>query len=243
MERVRAPPFGSGSRATRSGTGSPGTTFTLQRNARGQSSRRGSHGFGHRWPRLFPTAWERRLVALLRTTLHPLDARDSPAEFARDRDVLVQKVESFAGRIEEAGRSGLVAAFGLEPAEDAPRRAALAAMAIQNALARTRQTQARRASIAIAIHADHCLVGQVDGRTQLSADAKHHLETVLGDLSLRTPPDSILVSKTARPFLDRRFDFEDAEARYEWSGRGVPTARLPSGPLRSRRVPRTVCRP
>lgn len=167
-----------------------------------------------------PTAWERRLVALLRATPHPLDARDSPAEFARDRDVLVQKVESFAGRIEEAGRSGLVAAFGLEPAEDAPRRAALAAMAIQNALARTRQTQARRASIAIAIHADQCLVGQVDGRTQLSADAKHHLETVLGDLSLRTPPDSILVSKTARPFLDRRFDFEETEARYEWSGRG-----------------------
>src|SRR5262249_3323217 len=50
---------------------------------------------------------------------------------------LVEKVESFGGRVEEVSPEGLMAVFGLEPIEDAARRAAHAALAIQKVAAPT----------------------------------------------------------------------------------------------------------
>ena len=56
----------------------------------------------------------------------------------------IEKIASFGGRVEELGPTGIVAAFGLEPVEDAPRRAAHAAMAIQKAVERARAAEAPR---------------------------------------------------------------------------------------------------
>src|SRR5207247_2426997 len=80
--------------------------------------------------------WEQRLVALLQVT--------AGGDFDRGVEILVQKIEGFSGRIEDAGPSRLVAAFGVEPIEDAPRRAALAAIAAQKVFARAPQVYARR---------------------------------------------------------------------------------------------------
>jgi predicted ATPase len=102
--------------------------------------------------------WESRLVALVIAILHPTDEARTRAELGRDFGLVVQKVESFAGRIEDAGPSRIVAAFGVEPTEDAARRAALAALAIQNALARRLHSEGRPALARIAIHADQCPV-------------------------------------------------------------------------------------
>ncbi|MGH7305110.1 MAG: sigma 54-interacting transcriptional regulator, partial [Candidatus Rokuibacteriota bacterium] len=83
--------------------------------------------------------WDRRRVTLLRAALVP-SAQESPTPYAsRVSEALVDKVQSFGGRIEELGPTGIVAAFGLERLEDAPRHAAHAAMAIQKGAERARR--------------------------------------------------------------------------------------------------------
>ena len=59
------------------------------------------------------------------------DGIDGWSQSSRALEGVIAKVQSFGGRVEELTPTGLVAAFGLDPAEDAPRRAAHAAMAIQ----------------------------------------------------------------------------------------------------------------
>ena len=54
----------------------------------------------------------------------------------RALEALIEKVQSFGGRVEALGQRAVDAAFGLEPVEDAPRRAAHAAMAMQRAVER-----------------------------------------------------------------------------------------------------------
>jgi DNA-binding NtrC family response regulator/tetratricopeptide (TPR) repeat protein len=165
-------------------------------------------------PALAATRWQPRLIALLEATLRPLQTDGASADFSRDLDVVVEKIESFAGRIEEAGPARIVAAFGIDPAEDAPRRAALAAMAMLNACLRVRPVQARRVGVTIAIHADQCPVAEVGGRARIDEDAKRQAVLVLAELRARWEPDAILVSETARSFLGRRFDF--AEPADDW---------------------------
>src|SRR5262249_43895908 len=67
--------------------------------------------------------WERRQLAFLRATLVPVSDLDTGPGIAAALQLLVGKVESFGGRVEALGPLGLVAAFGLESIEDAPRRA------------------------------------------------------------------------------------------------------------------------
>src|SRR4029079_6069158 len=83
-------------------------------------------------------SWQRRQLAFLRVSLIPPPNRDAAAEITRALEVLVEKVESFGGRIEAAGPLGVVAPCGLESIEDAPRRAAHAAIAIRKAAERSR---------------------------------------------------------------------------------------------------------
>ena len=80
--------------------------------------------------------WERRQLAFLRAALLPSSDRDAGPGIARALQVLVEKAESFGGRVEALGPLGLVAVFGLEPVEDAPRRAAHAAVAMRKAAER-----------------------------------------------------------------------------------------------------------
>ena len=83
--------------------------------------------------------WERRRLAFLRAVLGAAAGRaTSMPDAARALEVLVEKVQSFGGRVEELSPTGVIALFGLEPIEDAPRRAAHAALAIRRAAERTR---------------------------------------------------------------------------------------------------------
>ena len=61
----------------------------------------------------------------------PLPNGDVGLENTRVLEVLAEKAESFGGRVEALGPLSVVAAFGLEPVEDAPRRAAHAAIAMR----------------------------------------------------------------------------------------------------------------
>jgi len=160
-------------------------------------------------PPVATARWEPRLVAWLNATVRPVPERRTPVELGGDLDIVVQKVASFAGRVEDVAPVRIVAAFGVDPSEDAPRRAALAAMAIRNAVGRARESQTRPAELTIAIHAEHCSVADVGGRAQIDGDAKRRATMVLEELRARAEPDAIVVSETARSFLGRRFDFAE----------------------------------
>jgi two-component system, NtrC family, response regulator AtoC len=160
-------------------------------------------------PPVTTTRWEPRLVALLAAIVRPVDEADATAEFGWGFDIVVQKIESFAGRIEDVTPARILAAFGVDPSEDAPRCAALAAMAIQNAMSRAWQSLPRSARMTIAIHAEHCPVAEVGGRLQIDGDARRRATTVLEELRAHAGPDTVVVSETARSLLGRRFDFTE----------------------------------
>src|SRR5207237_640267 len=79
--------------------------------------------------------WTRRRLTLVRARVRS-DAPVSLAVTTRVLQTVIERMQSFGGRIESVGPQGLVAVFGLEPDEDAPRRAAHAGLAIVKGFAR-----------------------------------------------------------------------------------------------------------
>ncbi|MFQ5945375.1 MAG: sigma 54-interacting transcriptional regulator [Anaerolineae bacterium] len=150
--------------------------------------------------------WERRHLTLLRAALVPTRPEAAPLESSRALEVLVDKVQGFGGRVEELGATGLVAAFGVEPLEDAPRRVAHAAMAIQKVAERAQRVNAERPHVILGIHAAHVLVGEAGGTVSIELDAKRAAWSALDALVGRADPGTILVSDGAAPFLERRFE-------------------------------------
>ena len=149
--------------------------------------------------------WERRRITLLRAAVYS-PSPDASAPYAtRAPEVLVEKVQSFGGRVEELSPTGIVAAFGLEPIEDAPRHAANAAMAIQKATERGRR-HGVDLGIKVGIHVGQFLVGEAGGAAQIDLEAKREAWIVLEALLMGGRRDSILVSENAAAFLERRFD-------------------------------------
>src|SRR5437899_1166389 len=111
-----------------------------------------------------PTHWEVRRLALLRAALVVRNASDA-LYTSRALEVIAEKTGSFGGRIQERGPTGIVAAFGLEPVEDAPRRSAHAAIAMQKAAERARRDDVERPGLKVAIHMAECLVRETGRRS------------------------------------------------------------------------------
>ncbi len=151
-----------------------------------------------------PTAirWESRRVTLLRAVLEWSDKGSA-------LDVVLDKLTSFGGRIDELSPTTVGAVFGLEPVEDAPRRAAHAAMAVQNAAARGRDGEPF--TVTTAIHVGQVLVGQFAGDLRIDSEAKRIEWRVLDPLLAAARPGGIVASAAAVPFLARRFDLERRE--------------------------------
>jgi transcriptional regulator with AAA-type ATPase domain/tetratricopeptide (TPR) repeat protein len=154
---------------------------------------------------------ERRRLTLLRATVIT-----EPGSFGRVPsfgvlDLLADKVLAFGGRMAELNPSGAVAVFGLEPVEDAPTRAAHAAMAILNGVERARVTDRAGVGVRLGIHVDQFMVqeGQVPA---LNPDARLHAWAFLESLVARVEPGGIAVSEAAAPFLERRFNLVPAAA-------------------------------
>lgn len=150
--------------------------------------------------------WEPRRLTLLRARLSGPSATDRPAEASGVVQVLIEKVQSFGGRVEEVSPTGLVAAFGIEPVEDAPTRAALAAMAIQRAEERARREDTERFTVRVGIHTGQFLVGKVTGAAVIDLEAKRQAGIILEALIERAEPNTIRVTDVAARFLERRFD-------------------------------------
>jgi DNA-binding NtrC family response regulator/tetratricopeptide (TPR) repeat protein len=147
--------------------------------------------------------WEERRVTLLRAVLAVPAATDPRLYPSRALELIVEKVQSFGGRVEEASPTGLVAAFGLEPVEDAPRRAAHAAMAIQKAVERVRGGDAGSLAVRCAVHVSPFLVGSGGSGVQIDLDGKRRAWSLLDGLIARAAPDEIVASEAARRFLER----------------------------------------
>ncbi len=149
--------------------------------------------------------WERRRLALLRADLVVPPAGRAQPDTGRALEILVETVQSFGGRVEELSATGVIAAFGLEPLEDAPRQAAHAAMAIQKAAERAGCDAAERVAVRCGLHVGQPTVGWVAGAARIDQQAKREAWSVLESLLAHAEPNAVLISEAARPFLEQRF--------------------------------------
>ena len=154
-----------------------------------------------------PLRWDHRHVALLRVALVFESQADVPPDTSRELELLSEKARSFGGRVQELGPREIVAAFGLEPVEDAPNRAALAAMAIQKAGARALALDSAGPGVKLAVHVARLMVGRLGGHPQIELDDMSDAATTLNVLIAAGEADTIVVSEAAIPFLERRFEF------------------------------------
>src|SRR5439155_8855419 len=157
-------------------------------------------------PEAPPLQWERRRVTLLRAALLAPSAPETLLETNRALELLLDKIRSFEGTIEGRGPTGIAAAFGLDPTEDAPSRAAHAAMAIVKAVTRARQDAGTGPAIKVAVHTSQILVGQGDGAPELDLEGKHAALIVLNALIERGGADTVMISDATAPFLTRGFE-------------------------------------
>jgi tetratricopeptide (TPR) repeat protein len=162
--------------------------------------------------------WERRPVTFLRTTL-ALPAADDPPDTSRALEVIVDKIRTFGGRLEDLGQSTLDATFGLEPIEDAPRRAANAALAIVNASSTVGEAGW---GVVVALHVGAVLVGHVAGASEIDRADRRAASDLLDGLVAGAEPGAIIVSAASCPLLDRRFQLEASagDGRVRLRGRG-----------------------
>ena len=167
--------------------------------------------------------WERRSLALLRVDLSNTDGIDGWSQSGRALEGVITKVQSFGGRVEELTPTGLVAAFGLDPAEDAPRRAAHAAMAIQKLAGRAREANGSEPEVLIGLHVASVLIGRVGPRIEIDARAKRAQWPVLDQLLEGRAPGETVASGEAGTFLERRFEMVQVDG--QMNGR-APVYRL-----------------
>jgi len=152
-----------------------------------------------------PLRWERRRITLLRASLDaPGDAGGDPTDTTRMLALVIDKVQSFGGRVESLAQSGLEASFGLDLLGDAPRRAANAALAIQRAITLAESSSASP-GMRLGLHIESCLVGDLAGTPQIDQQEKHKTSQFLERLVATAELGSVVVSDTTIPFLGRRF--------------------------------------
>jgi DNA-binding NtrC family response regulator/tetratricopeptide (TPR) repeat protein len=161
-----------------------------------------------------PVQWERRWLAFLRARVR-CSAR---VEAAGTLEVISGKIRSFGGRIEESGPSDVVAVFGLEPVDNAPSHASLAALAIQKAAAPETADAGNVSNVIVAIHCAEYLVSRHESTARIAVDGKAATWSLLEALVTGHAPGEIVISGAVVPFLTRRFALEPArgEQRDAW---------------------------
>jgi DNA-binding NtrC family response regulator/predicted ATPase len=159
-------------------------------------------------PGVRPIDWQDRHLALLQVMLASDADREPGHRAQRLMHAVLGKVHNLGGRLEEQGPTGFVAVFGLEPVEDACTRAAHAALAIQNAVQRARDTDPLTPALTCALHAGHLLAGSVGARIVIDMHARHRANAVLDALLMGTESGTTVVSEATAPLLERRFQLE-----------------------------------
>ena len=152
---------------------------------------------------------ETRRVTLLQARLSPSAAGGWQAGRALEESI--GKVRSFGGRIEETGPEALLATFGLEPDEDASRRAAYAALAVRTLAARARRETADAPAVTVALHTEFLPVLRDGDVAHVEAGALGQARRTLENLLEVAPPGAAVATAAAGRFLARRFDLAPLE--------------------------------
>jgi len=156
-------------------------------------------------PESVKVQWEHRHIALLRADIVTIPSAGASRDAGSVLEMLVEKVSSFGGQVEEVSPRGLLAGFGVEPIEDAPRRAAHAALAIQKTVAHDRGNFSELPGVRVGLEVGEVLVGRVGSTARLDQEAKREAWTRLESFMGNAAPGTVLVSEATRPFLDRLF--------------------------------------
>jgi transcriptional regulator with AAA-type ATPase domain/tetratricopeptide (TPR) repeat protein len=158
-----------------------------------------------------------RLVALLQVTQDTGDpASATVVAPAPALGALADKVTAFGGHVIERDGAGFLAAFGLEPDEDAPSCAAYAALAIQTAARRAARADPTLPPVRMALHGVGLATGPgtADRSEPESPLAPAHpVRLTLGQLRAAAAPDTIRVSDTLVPHIERRFALVSTSAK------------------------------
>jgi len=182
-------------------------------------------------PRAPGIRWERRRLALLRVRV--VDGEAAAASLtSRALEVAVDKIQSFGGRVDELSPAAALGVFGLDPTEDAPRRAAHAALAILKALQRAQRAGAVDVvAVTASVHVGLTLVTRVGDAMEIDAASRRETATLLDGLDAGARAGEIVVSTAAARFLERGFELQPVEgtdigrARLVAHERGEPTDR------------------
>jgi len=150
--------------------------------------------------------WESRGITLLSVAFIEPDGIDAWSITSRALDIVIDKLQTYGGRIEELTPTGILASFGVDPVDDGPRRAAHAALAIHKRAARAGESTSQVPGVKIGIHVAQLLVGRSETRVDIDADAKRAQRSVLDHLIEAIETDVTVVSTAAAPFLERRFE-------------------------------------
>src|SRR5262249_61181175 len=111
---------------------------------------------------------------------------------------------TFGGPVEDRGPRELTAVFGLGSIEDAPRRAAHAAMAILKAAERA-QDEGDNSRVKLVIHVAQVLVARAGATTTIHAEAVSDSAAACKRLLASGEDATIVVTDAAAPFLHRHF--------------------------------------
>jgi tetratricopeptide (TPR) repeat protein len=153
--------------------------------------------------------WEPRRIALLGARFSVGPGVPGSMEASRAMDIVLDKVRSFGGKVAELGTTGVVAAFGLEPLEDAPRRAAYAALAIHRVVT-TRGDMPTVQAPVLALHTERLPVARLGDSLEIDADARRRAQSILDALADRADPGTTMVSAPATALLARHFELVPA---------------------------------
>jgi len=174
------------------------------RDSASSAGRTGSSGASLTSAPVTPVQWERRHLAFLRAQVRS----SASVEAAHGLEMITDKVRSFGGRVEESGPTDVVAVFGLEPVDNAPSHACLAALAIQKAAAHASADASKGPGVIVAIHCGEHLVSRHESTAQIGVDGKAATWSALETLVASDPAGAIVVSRAVVPFLTRRFALE-----------------------------------
>jgi transcriptional regulator with AAA-type ATPase domain len=145
--------------------------------------------------------WERRPVTFVRVSFAFGGEEDLP-DTSRTLELIVNKIRTFGGRVDEIGQHSLDATFGVEPLEDAPRRAANAALALVKGAEGGGEVVAK---VRVALHVSSVLVGHVSGSVEIDREDKRSASDELDALLGAVEAGAIVLTSATGPLLDRRF--------------------------------------
>jgi DNA-binding NtrC family response regulator/tetratricopeptide (TPR) repeat protein len=154
---------------------------------------------------LRPLRWVSRRVTFLRAVAATVSGDESYG-WSRLVESFVDKLEAFGGRLAGLSPSGLLAAFGAEPMEDASRRAAHAAIVMAVAAERARRDDPTVPAVRLALHSEQVELAETRGGIEIDTGAQRRAMETLDALVASPGEDPIAVSAAAADLLSRYFE-------------------------------------